>query len=658
MRGTSPLVPMPPSDHTPSAPLRRVITLRAIAGGVLCCIPVTYWNAWQPVGTIYSLLFSTMGMLIVLVFINHILHRFNSRWAFTSQEMIVMYGMFSVASAISGEWTFLNTQYIHVYSAFKDRDPLYSQIFLKYIPEEFYFLDGSQLRDYVAGGFSRTYFLTRLDIWLPRILMWTLLYGLITVALLCVNYLMRDAWLRRERLSYPLIQLPVALMEDDGRGGLWKSKLFWGGFFVMLAIDLLNGFQFLYPNLPSIPVKQWIDLGTLFPDQPWASLGYTPLALYPFIAALALFMPSDLLFSVIVFFILRKLMVVTTAAYGMERGTFGGGFLIPEAPYLTEQSWGAIFGLFATALWVARGYLREVAQKILAGTPAEDGGISHRTAFILFLLSSAGVLYFLNWSGLPFLILIPYFLAFVLFSFVITRMRAQLGPPSHEFAFMGPNQLLMNFYGMRNIPERAATILATLFFSINRLSRSHPMPVQLEAMKIADQHKVSLGGMFWLLGISLFLGAFLGMMWMVQRGYVRGADPGWGDPVVIVKGITQNPVGPNITGMAMVLVGFLVVTGLDALRFRIPQFPLHPVGYALSLNFGVDYYWFGLLIALIVKGLVLRYYGLRGFRQLKNVAFGILVAEFTAELLWASVAMITRQSTYTIGYNERGLYTQ
>jgi hypothetical protein len=110
--------------------------------------------------------------------------------------------------------------------------------------------------------------------------------------------------------------------------------------------------------------------------------------------------------------------------------------------------------------------------------------------------------------------------------------------------------------------------------------------------------------------------------------------------------------------MAMVFVGFAVVTVLDVLRFSFPAFKLHPVGYALSLNFGVDYYWFGLVIALMVKTFVQRYYGLRGYKQLRNVAFGIMIGEYSAELIWATFAMATRQSTYTISFNERGYGTQ
>ncbi len=644
------------ADESPSKP--NPIRVRAIVWGFLFCFPVCFWNAWQPVGTIYSLLFSTMSALIVLVLINQLLHRFHPKLAFTTADMIVIFGIVSVASAISGEWTFLNMQYNHVFAGFKEREPLYDAVFLKHLPESMYFLDPEGVQDYIAGGHGYWYFLSKFDIWLPKILLWTLLYGCITVGLLSINSIMRDAWLRQERLSFPLVQLPVAMMEQDGRGPIWRSKAFWIAFGVMFFIDMLNGFQYLHPNLPSIPVKTWTNLRDFFPDQPWASLGFMPLALYPFLAALAIFVPSDLLFSVIFFFLARKATMVIMAQYGIEGGAFTGGHLSPAPPYFSEQTWGAVIGLLATAVWVARRHIKQVWKDILTGAKPSDNGLPHRTAFFIFLLCFGCVMVFMWHGDLPLLLMIPYLLAFVGFSFVLTRMRAQLGPPTHEFAFFGPNQLLMNFYGTQGLSDKNAVYLGTVFLSINRLSRSHPMPVQLEAMKMADNAGINQKQLFWLLAGGLFVGVFLGSMWMVQRGYVRGAELGWGDPVYVVRYITEEKHGPNPLGIKMIALGLVITMTLESLRFRFPGFKLHPVGYALSMNFGVDYYWFGLMIALFVKSFVQRMAGLRGYRQLRYVAFGVLVAEYSAELIWAGYAMLTRQSTYTIGFNERGLGRQ
>lgn len=68
---------------------------------------------------------------------------------------------------------------------------------------------------------------------------------------------------------------------------------------------------------------------------------------------------------------------------------------------------------------------------------------------------------------------------------------------------------------------------------------------------------------------------------------------------------------------------------------------------------GVDYYWMGLLLALFVKTFVQRYYGLRGYDKLRNVALGLLLGEYAAETIWMLMAAITKHSTDTISFNPR-----
>jgi hypothetical protein len=105
--------------------------------------------------------------------------------------------------------------------------------------------------------------------------------------------------------------------------------------------------------------------------------------------------------------------------------------------------------------------------------------------------------------------------------------------------------------------------------------------------------------------------------------------------------------------MAAVGIGMAFVFVLNFLRFRLPGFPFNPMGYALAMNFGVDYYWFGLLIALVVKSSVQRYSGLKGYEKLHAVALGIILGEFTVEAIWAITAMVTHSATYTVSINDR-----
>jgi hypothetical protein len=220
-------------------------------------------------------------------------------------------------------------------------------------------------------------------------------------------------------------------------------------------------------------------------------------------------------------------------------------------------------------------------------------------------------------------------------------------------AFMGPNQLLADFSMMQQMSETQITRLANIFLVTNRIHRSHPMPYSLEAYKMGDVLKVGGKVIFWVVIAGTLAGIVFGQMAHIYRGYMQGAPPNWYDAPASEREFVDNRRPINIAAIAALLSAFTSVLVMDFIRFRIPGFPLHPAGYALSMNFGVDYFWFGLMIALVVKIFVQRYYGLKGYQQLRLVAIGIILAEFLAEGFWSTWSILDQTATYSISINGR-----
>ena len=70
--------------------------------------------------------------------------------------------------------------------------------------------------------------------------------------MMCINTLVRKQWTDRERLTFPIVQLPLAMTEP--KTSLWRNKLFWMGFGIAFGIDVINGLSVYYPAIPQIPV--------------------------------------------------------------------------------------------------------------------------------------------------------------------------------------------------------------------------------------------------------------------------------------------------------------------------------------------------------------------------------------------------------------------
>jgi hypothetical protein len=193
----------------------------------------------------------------------------------------------------------------------------------------------------------------------------------------------------------------------------------------------------------------------------------------------------------------------------------------------------------------------------------------------------------------------------------------------------------------------------TLFHFTNRIHRTHPMPSQLEQMKLGERTGTSQGVIAVGVMLAVVAASVSGHLIRIWLGYRWGAAMGGGDVTNVVNELTTNPRVPNAAAMISVVAGFALVLGLNYLRFQLPWFPLNPMGYALSMNFGVDYYWFGLIIAWLLKAGVQRYVGLKGYHKLHHAALGVILGEFTVEAVWAVVSMVTRMATYSISINGR-----
>jgi hypothetical protein len=634
------------------------ISLRAMLLAFLLAPFTGWWSIDQGVSVIFSLMIPPVVLTLLVAMGNLVVRRFAPRFALTPGELIIFYGMQAVTGAICAEWMSVIQPYIHSYALYRDGDSRFDRYVNPYIHPWFFVTPdkAGMFEDYRNGGFGFRYALSKLPLWWVYIASWTVLVALVCLAMLCINTLMRDEWTNREKLAFPIIQVPIEVVRmGTGRSKILRSRYFYIPFLIMFAIDIINGFHFIYPSIPLINVRFLADLVQFFPSPPWNTVGWTPIGLFPYMAVIGFFMPSDLLFSCIFFFFFRKAQQVFTYSIGYTEsaGVFGGGGLVPSPPYFSEQSWGAFLGLFATTVWVARGYLKEVWHQIWHGHPQGDRGVPHRIAFFGLVFSLMGLGGIGSLVGIPIWMLYFVTILFLVFSIALTRMRAQIGAPSHEMAFMGPNQMLVDFVGSSGQSQAGISRVVTMFFIFNRIHRTHPMPHQLEAMKMGEEARINQRALFMAILAATIVGSIIGHLCYIYKGYRWAAPRAGGDTAGVVTQLIEQGRPPNTAGILFVFVGFSFVMLLDFIRFRIPTFPLHPAGYALAMNFGLDYFWMGLIIVWLVKVFVERYYGLKGHSKLHEVAIGIILAEFCAEAIWATYAMTTRTATYTVSINGR-----
>ena len=94
------------------------------------------------------------------------------------------------------------------------------------------------------------------------------------------------------------------------------------------------------------------------------------------------------------------------------------------------------------------------------------------------------------------------------------------------------------------------------------------------------------------------------------------------------------------------LAGAAVVIGLSLLRSRFVWWPLHPIGYAACGMDVMGYIWFPVFLSWLVKTLVLRYGGVKLYRQALPFFFGLFIGDYAISGVLALLSILTGHATY------------
>jgi hypothetical protein len=636
-----------------------MVTLRAV-GIALVLMPLNAWwiirmevvrYAGHP--TTISLFFNVVFVLTLLLLANGLVRRLRPQWALAPGEMLTVYVMLALSSALCGHDMIevLTPMLAHVHHYARPENGWQTEI-IPYLPPWLTVGDAQARVDFYTGT-SSLYTPVNLRAWAVPVFFWTLFLSLLGFMMLCINTLLRRQWTESEKLSYPLVMLPLEMVNPKTQ--LFKSRLFWMGAAIAAVLEIWNGLAYLYPSIPSLPLKMsgpTQDLATYMTSRPWNAIGWTPVALYPFGVGLGMLLPVDLLFSAWFFAWIWRLERVFGAATGYSD--------IPGFPYVEEQSFGAYIGLAVFALWTSRAHFVRIWNGLFDHSIElndADEPIPYRWAVAGLACGSIAIFAFCLSARMTPWVIAAFFLIYFTLAVAITRMRAELGPPAHDLHQGGPDSILPAIMPSNRF-ARPDLAMFSLFYGFNRAYRSHPMPVQLEGFKIAERMHARYRPLFAAMMIAIVLGVICAFWADLDQTYRAGAaqkiaPPNvqlifGGEPWVRMQGWIKSPTSPVQQGnvRTAIAVGFFLTLALNAIRMRVGWFPFHPVGYAVSGSWSLSLLWLPLFVAWIVKSLLLRYGGLRAYRQALPFFLGLILGECVIGSLWMLIGILFNIPTY------------
>jgi len=635
------------------------VTTRAILVSLLLTVLNDYWIVQIEVvrysfATYAAPFYNCIFTLLVVTGINALVRRRRPRLAFTRVEMLTIYVMVSISSAVCShnmmEILVSLMGYAHF---FKTPENQWGSLFADRLPRWLTVSDHESLRNFYYGN-SSLYRPENYMPWIVPVLCWSVFCAVLLFTMLCLNTILRKQWVDNERLTFPIVMLPLEMTHESG--ALFRNRHMWMGFAVSGAITLVAGLHYLYPSIPYIPIVRR-NIGQYITQPPWNAMGGIPMGFYFWAIGLAFLMPLELSISFWMFYWLVNLELVGCSAIGINQLSVAGAGFDRVYPFRLSQCYGAYLGFFVMSMWNSRHYLARVFRRAFFGAKEEDDSaeaISYRWA-ILGALGGVGALSCVARAiGMSVWVIAVFFAFYFVFAVICSRIRAELGFPTHDMHVMPPQHLIMTAVGTERLPQQNMVGFA-LFFWFNRTYASHPSPHQLESFKIAERTNTAARQMFRAVLIAGILAMPIGF-WMLLHVYYHNGGAtsrmeqwamGFGrDCWTTLENQIQRPFPANPTAMSFVGVGFAISMLMGWMRTRFAWFPFHPLAYAIAPSWGVAQLWMPLMIGSTAKLVILRFGGLKTYRYALPFFFGLILGEICIGSLWTLVGVVLGVPTY------------
>jgi hypothetical protein len=481
--------------------------------------------------------------------------------------------------------------------------------------------------------------------WIEPLCLWLILVFAIFAAFFCFATIIRRQWSENERLSYPLVQLPVQLIREEPGRSFLSNPLTWIGFTVPVIVYGINGLHNWNPSLPELNLAIYIN--DYLTDRPWSDISWFTAYISPGAIGFFYLLPRELLLSFWVFVLLAKAQDVVVSVLGLppvdaQHAAANG--------YLAYQTTGAYFMLVVYLGAVAWPHLRGIVRRAVGrGGPTGKGEmIPYRVAFWgLFAALAIAVIWLLQ-SGMTIGYALMVLLIYVFVEAVVmARACAEGGLPMTEGCFIPLDVVAL---GVPQISLGPRNLTSSAFFDamFTRDLRGMLLPAFLDGQKLGDDIGVRRGTLAKVLVIAILVTVPVAAFVQLSLPYHFGALTLGRSYMLQIQNtqfFRENSAwllgqSPHLSGALISFIAGGAITALLALlRVRYVWWPFHPIGYVLCTSWTVLSYWFPMLVAWVIKSLVVRYGGMRLYTRLRPLFLGLIFGEFTAEVIWTLITM-------------------
>ena len=468
--------------------------------------------------------------------------------------------------------------------------------------------------------------------WMVPLFWWLLLFAATFLVCTCMAAILHRQWTDHERLNFPLMQVPLAMCECDesprAAPPFTRNALFWVGFAVPFFVVLWNIGTYFYPVYPEIRMDMgWLRLANAFP-------AIRLFVIFPIIGFLY-FVNLDVLFSVWAFYLLGIIQVGIYNRIGFRIGR--ADIYCSGWPSMGWQGFGAMAAMVFWGLWMGRGHLRSALSRAWrSDADREDsaGILGYRFAFVGLVLGTLFIAAWLHESGMQWQVIALFILGMLIIFLGLTRIVVQTG-----IVFCRPPLTAQSFstytVGTGAIAGPSMVSLALTFSWIHTVFFF--MPAVSHAARLADMLRIPGRHIRRALLLGLVVAVPTTIWYHLASGYEHGAQNfvGWafrGGCTIPYHNTVQkmaNPEPADLKRMLFFGIGAAAMLLVTQLHYRLPWWPLHPIGMTIASTHPTRMIAMSLFLAWLAKFAIVKAGGLKWYDRFKPFFLGLTLGYFT-----------------------------
>jgi len=623
------------------------ITPRAVLAGTLSVAFLAIINPWLAfisrtwtVGS-GSLMGSPLVVLFLFVLGNGLLVRFVPRRAFTRGELLVVYGMLivSIGLAMQGGIPYIVSATTYpFYMATPENN--WQQVVWPCLP--LWLQPGPQAVNWFWEGLPEAGRVPW-DNWASPLLAWGGFTVALMAAVFCLGALFSKDWIERQRLAFPLVDIPLSITGEHNLPTLGSSilsnRVFWLGFAPPSLFAILGWLHGLYPSVPA-PNLYDIQVGRNFIGMglPWSVLSDVSVSIGFAIIGVSCLLPSEVSLSLWLFYVLYRVQLLIWASFGVAEGSQAGNIINPRA-FISFEEAGGFVALALVALYQSRQTIHAAVLDLAGRSPEGDdpyAPLRGRTALIGFLVANAALFWWASAAGMQwwgFALIMGLFYAVLIGA---ARLVAAGGVMYTDTGFF-PRGVLLRTLGATAFTPTTHVMFAFLSVIYMYDPMNLPLPQVMNSYKLVHSARLKAKAFPWVGMVAVIAILAVGLPAILQVVCRAGATslanwpftsyPNWAFGELAAT--FRTPEMPDNWLRLAVVVGAGITFALVWLHSRFLWWPVSPLGFIIASSYETNRsLWANLFIAWALTTLIKHYGGLRLYRTLRPAFIGLVLGQF------------------------------